>query len=53
MPQLNPAPWLLIFLLVWITLMLMLLKTLNSKPNPTIPTYYKQPSYPHWTWPWY
>nr|ADW93238.1 ATPase 8 [Larutia seribuatensis] len=54
MPQLNPAPWLFIFLLSWITL-LMIFKTkvlLSAQPNnpaaPDLLTHHTAP----WNWPW-
>nr|YP_086845.1 ATP synthase F0 subunit 8 [Rhineura floridana]AAT08494.1 ATP synthase F0 subunit 8 [Rhineura floridana] len=54
MPQLNPAPWLLIFLLTWTTLITIFLPktfTLTQTTNPSttsIDMDIKQP----WTWPW-
>nr|YP_002332262.1 ATP synthase F0 subunit 8 [Phoenicolacerta kulzeri]ACJ54963.1 ATP synthase F0 subunit 8 [Phoenicolacerta kulzeri] len=52
MPQLNPAPWLMIFTLVWAVFIIMLTKILNSKPHPTIPQHNKQFNSLHWAWPW-
>nr|YP_010507361.1 ATP synthase F0 subunit 8 [Takydromus sylvaticus]AFP97620.1 ATP synthase F0 subunit 8 [Takydromus sylvaticus]UXG18840.1 ATP synthase F0 subunit 8 [Takydromus sylvaticus] len=52
MPQLNPAPWFLIFLLTWLTLLLLSMKILNNKPKPSTPKYSKQLINMYWTWPW-
>nr|APZ82944.1 ATP synthase F0 subunit 8 [Darevskia unisexualis] len=53
MPQLNPNPWFLIFLLAWLTLIMLFTKTLNNNPHLPTPHYIKQ-LYKHlWTWPWF
>nr|YP_010234519.1 ATP synthase F0 subunit 8 [Acanthodactylus schmidti]QTA72698.1 ATP synthase F0 subunit 8 [Acanthodactylus schmidti] len=52
MPQLNPAPWFYILILVWLTLILLLTKVLSSKMH-ALPT--KQLLSAHsnfWLWPW-
>nr|YP_002970851.1 ATP synthase F0 subunit 8 [Basiliscus vittatus]BAH70386.1 ATPase subunit8 [Basiliscus vittatus] len=55
MPQLNPAPWFLISLMTWITLMLFLNKTLYSKHlnQPAQTSLENKTTTPPWTWPWY
>nr|YP_009400157.1 ATP synthase F0 subunit 8 [Gekko hokouensis]AMW90873.1 ATP synthase F0 subunit 8 [Gekko hokouensis] len=53
MPQLNPAPWLLTFILVWV-IILSLLKLMATLQNPMLPTKYTphhQPTTWTWTWP--
>nr|QOD97566.1 ATP synthase F0 subunit 8 [Anhinga anhinga] len=54
MPQLNPAPWFLTFLMTWLTLTLLMQPKLLSlvTTNPPLnkmPTANKATS---WTWPW-
>nr|NP_008781.1 ATP synthase F0 subunit 8 [Plestiodon egregius]AEA37822.1 ATP synthase F0 subunit 8 [Plestiodon egregius]BAA79214.1 ATPase subunit 8 [Plestiodon egregius lividus] len=54
MPQLNPAPWLLILLLSWTVLMFIFkTKTLSSTPHntPTAPDLLTHHTTP-WNWPW-
>nr|YP_009170397.1 ATP synthase F0 subunit 8 [Amblyrhynchus cristatus]ALE29395.1 ATP synthase F0 subunit 8 [Amblyrhynchus cristatus] len=55
MPQLNPSPWFLIFLLTWTVLTTTLLnKTLHSKlPNSPTPKEPEQPPTETWIWPWH
>nr|YP_009029574.1 ATP synthase F0 subunit 8 [Aquila chrysaetos]YP_009424012.1 ATP synthase F0 subunit 8 [Aquila heliaca]AHL16796.1 ATP synthase F0 subunit 8 [Aquila chrysaetos]AOG66032.1 ATP synthase F0 subunit 8 [Aquila heliaca]WAK85356.1 ATP synthase F0 subunit 8 [Aquila chrysaetos canadensis] len=54
MPQLNPAPWLLIMLASWLTLTLIVQPKLlfftstNILPNKPITTINLSP----WNWPW-
>nr|YP_002791189.1 ATP synthase F0 subunit 8 [Blanus cinereus]ABZ79344.1 ATP synthase F0 subunit 8 [Blanus cinereus] len=53
MPQLNPAPWFILLLLVWTTLLVYVTKTTNIMVSLT-------PALPHaaasrgtfWPWPW-
>nr|BBA31828.1 ATPase subunit 8 [Takydromus tachydromoides] len=52
MPQLNPAPWFLAFLLAWFTMFIMSTKILNSKPKLLTTPYLEQLNNPNWTWPW-
>nr|YP_008757993.1 ATP synthase F0 subunit 8 [Takydromus sexlineatus]AGW31750.1 ATP synthase F0 subunit 8 [Takydromus sexlineatus] len=52
MPQLNPNPWFMIFLLTWMTLLTTTMKILNSNPKLTTPQYTKQLSNSNWIWPW-
>nr|QHN51339.1 ATP synthase F0 subunit 8 [Zootoca vivipara] len=52
MPQLNPAPWFLIFMLIWTTTICLMTKILNIYPRPQIPQYIKKTYNYHWTWPW-
>nr|YP_009730877.1 ATP synthase F0 subunit 8 [Darevskia armeniaca]YP_009730890.1 ATP synthase F0 subunit 8 [Darevskia dahli]YP_009730903.1 ATP synthase F0 subunit 8 [Darevskia mixta]QBA55774.1 ATP synthase F0 subunit 8 [Darevskia armeniaca]QBA55787.1 ATP synthase F0 subunit 8 [Darevskia dahli]QBA55800.1 ATP synthase F0 subunit 8 [Darevskia mixta] len=52
MPQLNPNPWFLIFLLAWLTLIMLFTKTLNNTPHLSTPHYNKQLNKHFWTWPW-
>nr|DAC76977.1 TPA_asm: ATPase subunit 8 [Sceloporus woodi] len=55
MPQLNPSPWFLIMLLVWITLMAIFLsKTLEMlHPNTPTETKSEEKHQTSWTWPWH
>nr|YP_009730942.1 ATP synthase F0 subunit 8 [Darevskia rudis]QBA55839.1 ATP synthase F0 subunit 8 [Darevskia rudis] len=53
MPQLNPNPWFLVFLLVWLTLIVLSTKILNSNTHLSTPHYNKQSSNHLWTWPWF
>nr|YP_009271750.1 ATP synthase F0 subunit 8 [Scincella huanrenensis]ANY28503.1 ATP synthase F0 subunit 8 [Scincella huanrenensis] len=54
MPQLNPAPWLFIFLLSWVVLLL-IFKTkvtlLSPMNNPSMPAPLMHQTAP-WNWPW-
>nr|YP_010837650.1 ATP synthase F0 subunit 8 [Takydromus intermedius]WGC93615.1 ATP synthase F0 subunit 8 [Takydromus intermedius] len=52
MPQLNPTPWFLVFLLTWLALFLLSMKILNNKPKPSTPQYSEQLNNMYWTWPW-
>nr|YP_007375127.1 ATP synthase F0 subunit 8 [Boulengerula taitana]AAX58639.1 ATP synthase F0 subunit 8 [Boulengerula taitana]ACS37018.1 ATP synthase F0 subunit 8 [Boulengerula taitana] len=55
MPQLNPAPWLMIMLASWLILLTILLpKMMMHKPmnDMTINNLNKTHSSP-WTWPWH
>nr|YP_010411473.1 ATP synthase F0 subunit 8 [Eremias scripta]URN73145.1 ATP synthase F0 subunit 8 [Eremias scripta]URN73158.1 ATP synthase F0 subunit 8 [Eremias scripta] len=52
MPQLNPSPWFMIFLLIWIVFIMMLTKVLKAHPNLAL-TQHHHKSYTNlWTWPW-
>nr|ACH99447.1 ATP synthase F0 subunit 8 [Dibamus novaeguineae] len=54
MPQLNPSPWLFIFLLSWSMLLLVLkTKTLQLTPHntPSLPNQQTLATAP-WNWPW-
>nr|UXX18171.1 ATP synthase F0 subunit 8 [Aspidoscelis tesselatus]UXX18275.1 ATP synthase F0 subunit 8 [Aspidoscelis tesselatus]UXX18288.1 ATP synthase F0 subunit 8 [Aspidoscelis tesselatus] len=52
MPQLNPASWFIVFLVVWLALMLYNTKTVKFQ-QPNMPTTHqtqnKNPA--HWQWP--
>nr|YP_009092654.1 ATP synthase F0 subunit 8 [Eremias multiocellata]AIR12491.1 ATP synthase F0 subunit 8 [Eremias multiocellata] len=52
MPQLNPSPWFMIFLLIWMTFFILLTKVLKTHPKPTLTQYHHQPYTDLWTWPW-
>nr|YP_009730916.1 ATP synthase F0 subunit 8 [Darevskia parvula]QBA55813.1 ATP synthase F0 subunit 8 [Darevskia parvula] len=52
MPQLNPNPWFLVFLLTWLTLIMLFTKTLNGNMYLSTPHHSKQPNKYPWTWPW-
>nr|YP_009180443.1 ATP synthase F0 subunit 8 [Lacerta bilineata] len=51
MPQLNPAPWFMILILIWMLLIMLLTKILNNKPPLNTSQYWKQSDEAHWTWP--
>nr|YP_010234376.1 ATP synthase F0 subunit 8 [Gallotia atlantica]QTA72529.1 ATP synthase F0 subunit 8 [Gallotia atlantica] len=53
MPQLNPTPWFLIFVLTWTTLLIIMLpKILNLFPT-TQATYNQKNNFTtNWNWPW-
>nr|YP_010977665.1 ATP synthase F0 subunit 8 [Goniurosaurus bawanglingensis]WOA02151.1 ATP synthase F0 subunit 8 [Goniurosaurus bawanglingensis] len=54
MPQLNPAPWFMTFLLTWVILLLLmkpkLLQTKYLKTPDTTKANFKNMM---WTWPWF
>nr|YP_002427681.1 ATP synthase F0 subunit 8 [Eremias brenchleyi]ABO64377.1 ATPase subunit 8 [Eremias brenchleyi] len=52
MPQLNPAPWFMVLLLIWATFIIMLTKVLKTRPNLTPTQCHHQPSTNLWIWPW-
>nr|ADW93242.1 ATPase 8 [Subdoluseps bowringii]AEA37820.1 ATP synthase F0 subunit 8 [Subdoluseps bowringii] len=54
MPQLNPAPWLLILILSWVTLLFLFkTKTTNATAlNPTTAADLKADKMNPWNWPW-
>nr|AJA37965.1 ATP synthase F0 subunit 8 [Eremias velox] len=52
MPQLNPAPWFMAFLLIWLTFIILLTKVLKTYPNLTPTQYYQKPHMNLWAWPW-
>nr|ANI86926.1 ATP synthase F0 subunit 8 [Dopasia gracilis] len=54
MPQLNPAPWLLIMVLSWLALTALFLPKTQNVRFPNTPTHqqpYKQAT-STWIWPW-
>nr|AEY77578.1 ATPase8 [Barisia ciliaris] len=54
MPQLNPGPWLMTFLMAWFTYMAIFFMKVQSAPlqnSPTSPIQTKQKTN-EWTWPW-
>nr|YP_010262430.1 ATP synthase F0 subunit 8 [Eremias nikolskii]UIX22835.1 ATP synthase F0 subunit 8 [Eremias nikolskii] len=52
MPQLNPSPWFMIFLLIWTTFFILLTKVLKTDPCPAPTQHHHQPHTDLWTWPW-
>ncbi|CAI5799481.1 Hypothetical predicted protein, partial (mitochondrion) [Podarcis lilfordi] len=52
MPQLNPAPWFMMFVLVWTTLIMFFTKIINTSPRLSTQQYKKQSNNHYWTWPW-
>nr|YP_010328320.1 ATP synthase F0 subunit 8 [Eremias szczerbaki]UJH19950.1 ATP synthase F0 subunit 8 [Eremias szczerbaki] len=52
MPQLNPSPWFMIFLLFWMTFFILLTKVLKMHPNPAPTPLHYQSCTNLWTWPW-
>nr|YP_006883515.1 ATP synthase F0 subunit 8 [Takydromus wolteri]AFN87681.1 ATPase 8 [Takydromus wolteri] len=52
MPQLNPAPWFLVLLLVWFSLFILSTKIMQNQSKLSTPQHSKQLYYLHWTWPW-
>nr|YP_009519887.1 ATP synthase F0 subunit 8 [Diploderma flaviceps]ART66033.1 ATPase subunit 8 [Diploderma flaviceps] len=53
MPQLNPAPWLTVMLITWLTLLIVMTKVLNSSPVPHPSTQNLKITKPPLTWPWH
>nr|YP_009681375.1 ATP synthase F0 subunit 8 [Anolis punctatus]QDH07717.1 ATP synthase F0 subunit 8 [Anolis punctatus] len=55
MPQLNPSPWLMIFMLIWPFLMIVMLnKTLNLPlTNQPLAMKTEKKYMTPWNWPWY
>nr|YP_009029802.1 ATP synthase F0 subunit 8 [Gymnura poecilura]AHY81153.1 ATP synthase F0 subunit 8 [Gymnura poecilura] len=54
MPQLNPAPWFMIFLFVWtffLTTMPGKIMTFSLNDSPT-PKNIQKPKMAPWNWPW-
>nr|YP_008816340.1 ATP synthase F0 subunit 8 [Babina subaspera]BAO04476.1 ATPase subunit 8 [Babina subaspera] len=53
MPQLNPVPWLIYFLLTWLILLFLAPQKILSNTNPNEPgsKNLKTTNY-MWTWPW-
>nr|QTA72659.1 ATP synthase F0 subunit 8 [Acanthodactylus aureus] len=52
MPQLNPSPWFPIFILAWLTMIVMLTKTLKTKTITPPLQKTSTSSLNFWTWPW-
>nr|YP_010485991.1 ATP synthase F0 subunit 8 [Tropidophorus hainanus]UVW82163.1 ATP synthase F0 subunit 8 [Tropidophorus hainanus] len=54
MPQLNPAPWFIILLLSWTTLLTMFKMKIMFLPPLNNPATPDQPALPPtpWDWPW-
>nr|YP_009138359.1 ATP synthase F0 subunit 8 [Leiopelma hochstetteri]AII41073.1 ATP synthase F0 subunit 8 [Leiopelma hochstetteri] len=53
MPQLNPGPWLAVFLLSWLILTLVLPnKIISHQPINEPPKDLKKSPPSHWIWPW-
>nr|YP_002907495.1 ATP synthase F0 subunit 8 [Xenomystus nigri]BAH58978.1 ATPase subunits 8 [Xenomystus nigri]BAJ54263.1 ATPase subunits 8 [Xenomystus nigri] len=55
MPQLNPAPWLLILLFSWFVLLVMIPPKIMSHHLTDEPTHQttKKHDSTNWTWPWH
>nr|YP_009353560.1 ATP synthase F0 subunit 8 [Ichthyomyzon gagei]AQX92047.1 ATP synthase F0 subunit 8 [Ichthyomyzon gagei] len=55
MPQLDPAPWLYMFMMSWLIILLLIMPTiLFYQPQNAIPTQQTTKSeQPTWTWPWH
>nr|AGN71332.1 ATP synthase F0 subunit 8 [Limnodynastes salmini] len=53
MPQLNPSPWFLIFLLTWVIFIMISVTKVSKHYSPNFPTPkpYKNTTLT-WTWPW-
>nr|AEY77632.1 ATPase8 [Barisia rudicollis] len=54
MPQLNPGPWLMTFLMTWLAYMAIFLVKTQSTPlqNSPIPSIQTKQKTSEWTWPW-
>nr|YP_009312325.1 ATP synthase F0 subunit 8 [Garra poecilura]BAV71800.1 ATPase subunit 8 [Garra poecilura] len=54
MPQLNPNPWLMIFVLSWLTLLILTLTKIMNYTTPNEPTLMntKKHKTEPWNWPW-
>uniref|UniRef100_UPI00315DF672 ATP synthase F0 subunit 8 n=1 Tax=Macrhybopsis marconis TaxID=1046059 RepID=UPI00315DF672 len=54
MPQLNPDPWLTIFMLSWLTFLIIIpTKVLNHlTPNEPSPMNEEKHKTDSWSWPW-
>nr|YP_007625202.1 ATP synthase F0 subunit 8 [Pseudohynobius puxiongensis]ACK38319.1 ATP synthase F0 subunit 8 [Pseudohynobius puxiongensis] len=53
MPQLNPGPWLAIFLMSWVVFLLILtfkISNFNSLNEPTLKNKKNKPESPYWPW---
>nr|QUQ05583.1 ATP synthase F0 subunit 8 [Loxopholis percarinatum] len=51
MPQLNPSPWMLVFILVWMALFVYTMKMFQKDPN-TPPTPHQTNKHTsRWQWP--
>nr|AOS51664.1 ATP synthase F0 subunit 8 [Istiblennius dussumieri] len=55
MPQLNPAPWFMIFTLSWLVFLIIIPPKVlaHSFPNEPSPTSAEKPEVTPWNWPWY
>nr|AVY52252.1 ATP synthase F0 subunit 8 [Cyrtodactylus peguensis]BBD20464.1 ATP synthase F0 subunit 8 [Cyrtodactylus peguensis] len=52
MPQLNPTPWFMTFIMTWATFAVLMNLTLTSAPLPQPALTHKAPLAPHWPWTW-
>nr|AMR36548.1 ATP synthase F0 subunit 8 [Eremias grammica] len=52
MPQLNPSPWFMVFMLIWTTFFIQLTKVLKTYPNLTPMPHHHEHHKNLWTWPW-
>nr|YP_044730.1 ATP synthase F0 subunit 8 [Shinisaurus crocodilurus]BAD24780.1 ATPase subunit 8 [Shinisaurus crocodilurus] len=54
MPQLNPAPWLLILIMSWLTLLLLYLTKTTNFSNTYTPSIFQTVNHKAspWAWPW-
>nr|BBC27494.1 ATPase subunit 8 [Trachinus draco]BBU26038.1 ATPase subunit 8 [Parapercis sexfasciata] len=55
MPQLNPAPWLAIFMFTWIVFLVVIPPKVMAHmfPNPPLSKETKKAETTAWAWPWY
>nr|BBU26219.1 ATPase subunit 8 [Anabas testudineus] len=55
MPQLNPAPWLLILLFSWLVFLTIIPQKVlaHTFPNDPAPKALKTSKMETWNWPWY
>nr|QUJ18403.1 ATP synthase protein 8 [Chrysiptera taupou] len=55
MPQLNPAPWLLIMLFSWVVFLIIIPPKILSHATPNEPTLQsiETPKAEPWAWPWH
>nr|BAH70412.1 ATPase subunit8 [Anolis cybotes] len=55
MPQLNPSPWLMIFLMTWTMFLLFFLNktTKYAYQNTPLMKKMKETTTRSWNWPWY
>nr|YP_003667951.1 ATP synthase F0 subunit 8 [Hydrosaurus amboinensis]BAJ08129.1 ATPase subunit 8 [Hydrosaurus amboinensis] len=52
MPQLNPAPWLLMMTMTWLAMFTLMTKITNNATNILPTPKNNKMNQPQWTWPW-